>query len=159
MRRFELPAPASRRQCSTRLSYTPKSSPAGPCGSASIATDFKACNRDFGRCSGANAKLRAAICGGVNSRGIFKAFSPVAPLQADGESAISPLPYVGPASNQPGGMGRRQVVRHRFLVSTFPGSNPGAPAISSLFTTIFCEQLTFAGPRKFILTGLAGQHP
>ncbi len=25
-------------------------------------------------------------------------------------------------------LGRRQVVRHRFLVSTFPGSNPGAPA-------------------------------
>ena len=25
-------------------------------------------------------------------------------------------------------LGRRQVVRHRFLVPTFPGSNPGAPA-------------------------------
>ena len=27
VRRFELPAPASRRQCSTRLSYTPKKGP------------------------------------------------------------------------------------------------------------------------------------
>ena len=30
-------------------------------------------------------------------------------------------------------LGRRQVVRHRFLVSTFPGSNPGAPAIGKSF--------------------------
>lgn len=28
----------------------------------------------------------------------------------------------------PAQLGRRQVVRHRFLVPTFPGSNPGAPA-------------------------------
>lgn len=26
-------------------------------------------------------------------------------------------------------LGRGQVVRHRFLVSAFPGSNPGTPAI------------------------------
>jgi hypothetical protein len=28
-------------------------------------------------------------------------------------------------------LGYRQVVRHRFLVSAFPGSNPGTPAIAN----------------------------
>ena len=45
------------------------------------------------------------------------------------QPAARPLPTIVGGLKRPCLLvGRRQVVRHRFLVPTFPGSNPGAPA-------------------------------
>ena len=94
---FEPPTPASRRRCSTRLSYVPSQS---------------------GRLYLSDPDLTS---GGRQTC----ADAAAAEFGADGELQ----PSIGLSMSRPSSqLGCRQVVRHRFLVPTFPGSNPGTPA-------------------------------
>lgn len=88
--------------------------------------------------SGANsASPRQAVdqfCTVANSALSFRAARPIRP-RAAGKARL---------------LGRRQVVRHRFLVPTFPGSNPGAPAKSHAFGINDLPTLSMAAVRSYL---------
>ena len=101
--RFELTTPASRRQCSTKLSYTPK--PAT-------------------RCISPGRFFRKRVL--PRPRPSLRAGRP-APFVGRGD-----LPVLPAGTNVRPRLGRSQVVRQRLLVPPCAGSNPAAPATQSV---------------------------
>ena len=127
--RFELATPASRRRCSTRLSYTPNRG-------AAYSQLFCPVQRGKDRVS--HRPAVAPCFALITGRQLQNLLNQLRRTALGRCIPLSGYVFTALRLHRRLRLGRRQVVRHRFLVPAFPGSNPGAPAI--LFQTLLISR-------------------